>query len=378
MSGVCEDLFYLPLQSAISAADMRVLRQVENSGSNEPSAPAEQPVFWSQFVGDHQNERLKCLADPKSFQADFWPLVLYGEGSNGKTSIAMAFASRFANEIGIQPDFERAADFIRRHRDAIQTETVNDFRKRYYNAELLVFDDIQLLKGRASVQSEFIKLLDLFAIRKKPLIVTINELPEVSNVLIPQLASRLSSGLVLPVNRPGPLARREISTMLAKRFDVSLSPCAVDFIADHCDFAVPRMTLLFSRLHQSSSAERSLSGKDVKRILFGDKKHYDRDVKILVDIVTKHFELSPAEIRGKSRKQTTVLARGICIFLCRDLLQLSFAKIGECFGGRDHSTIIHAYNNINQSATDDPSFAGNITELRRQLTNQFMMVHDYG
>lgn len=378
MSAIHGDLFYLPLQSALSVAD---LRTISAHTSDSDSSYLNPTTFWAQFVGDQSNQGLQCLADPTKFHPTFWPLVLYGGSGNGKTSIAMAFANRLANEQGLSPLFIRAADLVRRHRDAIQTDRLSEFRKRFMAADLLIVDDLHVLKNRTSVQQELAKLIDALQSRKKPFIATLDSMPSTCESLIPQLASRLSGGLVLPVNRPGQAARHDIAIQLSQRFELKLDNSAIDFIVDHCDFSVPRLTQLFAQLKhswQTKATEETLSDRldanHVKLALFGNRAHYDRDIQLISKIVAKHFELSVEEVRGKSRKQTTVLARSICIYLCRDLLQISFAKIGRCFGGRDHSTIIHGHKNMINQMKRDTALVNTIRELRRKLTDQFLLV----
>lgn len=375
MTSVCGDLFYLPLQSALTAADIRVISQPTDDGSFNNDNHG----FWSQFVGDESNSMLRCLANPAEFQPTFCPLVLYGGSGNGKTSIAMAFANRLAGDLGLRPTFVRAADIIRRHRDAIQTDSMAEFRNRFLTAQVLVIDDLQFLKNRLAVQKELAKLLDGLILRKKPVIATIDVLPNTNDLLIPQLASRLSTGLVLPVNRPGSAARSSIVRQLSERFHLQLEDSAIEFIVEHCDFSVPRLTQLFSQLKHTftqTDSDQALEESHIKLALFGTRSHFDRDIQVITKQVAKHFELTVDALRSKSRKQTTVLARNICIYLCRDLLQLGFANIGRCFGGRDHSTIIHAYNNVVKSISKDPALGNTVTELRRKLTDQFLLIVD--
>lgn len=375
MTSVCGDLFYLPLQSALTAADIRVISQQADEGSFNNNSHG----FWSQFIGDESNSVLRCLADPTAFQPAFCPLVLYGGSGNGKTSIAMAFANRLAGDMGSQPTFVRAADIVRRHRDAIQTDSMAEFRNRLLSAQVLVIDDLQFLKNKRAVQKELTKLLDGLILRKKPVIATIDVLPNTNDLLIPQLASRLSTGLVLPVNRPGSAARHSIVQQLAERFHLQLEDSAIEFVVEHCDFSVPRFTQLFAQLKNTltqSDSDKPLKESQIKLALFGTRSHFDRDIQVITNLVSQHFELTVDALRSKSRKQTTVLARNICIYLCRDLLQLGFANIGRCFGGRDHSTIIHAYNNVVKSISKDPTLATTVTELRRKLTDQFLLIVD--
>ena len=384
MSAVCGDLFYLPLQTTPSVAACKSMspRAAESGWDAELSSG-----FLTQFIGDSSNSALKCLVDPNSIRDEFWPLVLYGGSGHGKTSIAMAFANRLAEQGAEQrtkqksgqltPTFFRAGDIVRRHRDAIQTDSIDDFRRRFFSADILVIDDLNLLNGKIAVQTELVKLLDSCFTAKKPVILTVDHLPGSGEGLIPQLSSRLVGGLVLPVNRPGQAARRTIASKLAERFGIVLDSSAADFVVDHCDFPVPRMTQLFAQLKHSlgpESGDTPLSSDKIKQSLFGDNRHYDRDMQMIIRLVAAHYELEETVLKSKSRKQTTVLARNICVYLARDLLQLSFAKIGRCFGGRDHSTVIHAHKNIVSLIENDPQLLSSISELKRKLTDQFLLV----
>lgn len=374
MSAVCGDLFYLPLYSALSASDIRTIAAPTEPISHKSKL---NNGFWKQFIGDQANSSLKCLADPADIHPSFWPLVLYGDSGNGKTSIATAFANRLADDLGLEPMFVRAADVVRRYRDAIQTDSVADFRRRFMTSQVLIMDDLHVLKNKQAVQKEIAKLLDGLTSRQKPVIVTINCMPNHADWLIPQLASRLQSGLVLPVNRPGVAARNAIVTQLAQRFSLKLADTAIQFIVDHCDFSVPRLTQLFAQLKHSlieHEPGNPLDASHIKMALFGDRAHFDQDIQLITRSVADSFGLTTKEICSKSRKQTTVLARGVSIFLCRDVLQLSFAKIGRCFGGRDHSTIIHAHKNIVNSMSEDTALTNTVAELRRKLTDQFLLV----
>lgn len=374
MSTVCGDLFYLPLQTAPSVAAGKSMspRAAESGWDAELGSG-----FLTQFIGDSSNSALKCLVDPNAIRDEFWPLVLYGGTGHGKTSIAMAFANRLAEQKMVTPTFFRAGDIVRRYRDAVQTDSIDDFRKRFFTADILVIDDLNLLSGKIAVQTELVKLLDSCFARKKPVIFTLDCVPGSGEGLLPQLSSRLVNGLVLPVNRPGQSARRTIATKLAERFGIALDSSATDFVVEHCDFPVPRMTQLFAQLKHSLNpelADTPLSSDKIKLSLFGDNRHYDRDMQLIIQLVARHFELEEAVLKSKSRKQTTVLARNICVYLARDLLQLSFTKIGRCFGGRDHSTVIHAHKNIVNLIENDPKLFSSVSELRRKLTDQFLLI----
>lgn len=365
----------------------------------------QRPTGLARFVGDEENQILRILIEEPAanFSSDSssiaWPLVLFGPTGTGKTSLAMNIisdiATRFydrlpadSKRIPEKPIVMTALDFDRKFRAALETNSVPDFRLRFIRCGGLVIDDVQKLSKKQVAQQELLRLIDEMLLRKRPLVLTMEEDPLQSKGLIPQLASRLSGGLALPVRAPGRAARTVIIRDLCQINGLELSENAVNLLVDRLNVTVPKIVNFFHQLQLSLRA-KSQKGDETQIIDAGfitrmfDRSDDDRQklTKIIIDQVATEYQVKPSDLRSNSRKQSIVMARAIAIYLNRKLLGTSFLKIGSLFGNRDHSTIMHANRKIeklvtlaqDRAADNQSAIASSkkIEKLEQNLTNQF-------
>jgi len=360
----------------------------------------ERPSGLARFVGDHKNQLLRIFSDEHSIRLcqqmshdssrHWWPLVLFGPSGTGKTSLALALISEISDP-QLAPDSESssklssansanqnssgsknrtpsrsnekpvvlsAADFDRRFRAAIASDSVADFRRRMLRCSGLVIDDLQQIVDKSAAQNELLYLIDQRALRNRPLIFTMEQDPVRCDGLSPQLISRLSGGLCLPVHAPGRDALKTILLDLAQCHHLTLTDNAIALLLDRLQVTVPKILHFFSQLKMAVRTEsmddtksQSLPVIDatfITRMFYRSESDRLKLAKLIIKHVAAEFHLKPTDIRSDSRKQSFVMARGISIWLIRKLLDLSFAKIGSLFGNRDHSTIMHAYRKTDQ------------------------------
>ena len=368
--------------------------------NGELSATESRPSGLARFVGDQPNMLLKYFAlesgnriPTHHIDAGFqWPLVLFGPSGTGKTSLALTLVSDLvdgfeANNICQSENankalFMTALDFDRRYRSALETDAVLDFRKRLTRCAGLVIDDIHRLSDKPAVQNEFVLILDEMCRKNRPIVITTESSPQLSSGLSAQLVSRLSGGLCLPVHPPGRAARLEIIQDLAQINGLQLTTDAAQLLADRLNVTAPKLTHFFAQLKttlRSASDDLSEAIDSAKLTRLFKKSDHDIDKlsRLIIKLVASRYHLKPAELKGNSRKQSTVLARSVAIYLNRELLGTSFLKIGSFFGNRDHSTIMHSYRKINRivSGSDaNPDVASTKTAvetLKQQLSEQF-------
>ena len=212
-----------------------------------------------------------------------------------------------------------------------------------------LIDSLHLLKDKESVQLELIYLLDVMKEKGVPVVLTSlkNPLNEFTNG---PLNSRLMSGLSLEFRLPGQKARREIFTELAKIHKLDIQPKAIDWLVERMNTSVPKLNHFLLQLKAQLAGSGDFSELDTAFFetmfdLATTKSGLER-TKTIIQLVSKTCQIKPSEMKSNSRKQSVVKARGIAIYLCRTLLKTSFTKIGNNFGNRDHSTVMHAYNKI--------------------------------
>lgn len=343
----------------------------------------------SRFFGDQANAMLKYLATDDFIDqltlgatAGLMPMVLYGPSGTGKTSLAMAMVSRLldATDCTETPIFVSGADFARRFYAAIETNCVDQFREKFLLAPAIIVDNVHQLVGKLPAQKELSSLVEICCQRGKPLVVTCPTLPLAIDGICGRLSSRLSCGLSLPLNPPGDQARLAIVKELAVIHDVQLSDDAVELLTDRFEVTVPKLEHLFHQIKlklkvDDSSAE--IDAASLQALLNPGEEDQQKMIRVIQKRVAKQFGLRLSDLKSGSRKQTVVLARGVGIFLTRTLLGTSFVKIGNAFGNRDHSTVLHAHQKISsmydQGTQTNHACAtvSTIDCLKQQLTDQF-------
>jgi chromosomal replication initiator protein len=375
--------------------------------NGEPAASDARPLGIARFVGDESNVLLKYLVSESSNEHlaaldSHWPIVLFGPSGTGKTSLALTIISELSDRVDEsrqsksvvpfsakptttnsgKPVFMSALDFDRRFRSALETDSVEDFRSRLIQSSGLVVDDLHQLVGKLAAQNEFVLILEEMCRKNRPIVITLESSPQLCGSLSAQLVSRLSSGLTLPVNPPGPSARREIIRDLARINEIDLTEDAAELLVDRLNVTVPKLDHVFAQIKTSLRAEKTnpVQPVDATKLTMIFKKSVG-DLESLTQLIIKkvaaEFDLKVSELKSNSRKQSIVMARGVAIYLNRALLGTSFLKIGSYFGNRDHSTIMHANRKIEKliSSRDDNIDAGStknvVFKLKQQLTEQF-------
>jgi chromosomal replication initiator protein len=396
-SAATESVFSLPLNHFRCAG-------VESLGCSEESAEqVNLPTGLNRFVGDRPNQLLKVFHQGhKAFDKPsktsvwtsdtVWPLVLFGPSGAGKTSLGLSFLSDLnglstANvehqSTEQKPGYISASDFDRRFRSAMETDSVVEFRSTLASRSGLLIDNLHELASKPVAQHEMVQLIDEMVAKNRPILFTMTDSPFESTQLIPQLASRLGSGLSLPVSPPGPDARFEIIRDLAELHRLRFTPQAMLILVEKLPVTVPGINHFLLQFKLSlAESDRShntpiIEADQVSQWLDTDDSATVEIEKLIRKAVAKTFNVTVADLASQSRKQTTVLARGVAIWLNRQLTQTSFKKIGQQFGNRDHSTIMHSWRKIdclvNKNQTNSDTVLATqktIRKLEQTLTQQ--------
>ena len=376
MSSAVENQFF-----SIPLRHLRSAHFTNEQALTENSVPG---LF--RYVGDAENEILRYLALDQPLMSTDWPLVFYGASGTGKTSLALSVIDQLLEETQPvlpideiqsfrQPAIFSAPDFVRRFHAAIETNSVTDFRARIVGSSALLIDNVHLLADKPGAQNELIYLLDEMSENDVPVVITHLDTPLSNCNLISHLTSRLSSGLCLELRIPGPQARAELLRELAVIHQLEIHEDAIRWLVDRFNVTVPKLNHFFTQLTAeilSASNHRKLDLAFFQSLLETGGDQSER-TKAIVRQVAAEFRIKTSDLKSNSRKQSVVLARGVAIYLCRTLLKTSFTRIGESFGNRDHSTVMHAHNKILKILENRPGSAihKTILALKDKLSNEF-------
>jgi len=268
-------------------------------------------------------------------------------------------------------------DFVRNITSSLRHNTIEDIKLFYQSADLLLVDDIHLIAGKEKSQEEFFHIFNFLFNGKKQIIFTCDQPPKNIRSLEERLKTRFSQGLNLHLTPPELEMRAAILLKKSQneKINISLTEDLALFIAGHITSNVRDLEGALLKLKAfvdfSKMDQTLISKEDVENAL-GDliKPQINNiDVNDIQKEVSKHYALTISDLSSRSRKQHTVLARQMAIYICHELTSLSLNKIGKHFGNRDHSTVIHAIKKINEKMLASTEIKNDYDIIKLKLAN---------
>jgi len=297
------------------------------------------------------------------------PLFIYGDSGLGKTHILHAVGHEVKR---LRPDvhvfYVSAERFTNEMIWAIQHGQTLAFRNRYRNVDVLLVDDVQFLAGKESTQEEFFHTFNALRDAHKQIVVTADKAPKDIAGLEERLISRFNQGLVADTQQPDLETRIAILRARADEDpgNARLADDVVLMIADRVrgnvrelEGCLVRLLAVASLTHREITLE--LANEVVAQYVRPEAEHHQPE-KILA-AVSERFGVRPETLVGKRRTQAIALPRQVAMYLMRHLTELSLVEIGRCFGGRDHSTVIHACRQIAEKIQHDDAFRDKVNGL---------------
>lgn len=301
----------------------------------------------------------------------FNPLVIYGGTGLGKTHLMHsignhAIAIGKAKRVVYVSSEKFTIEFV----DAIQSDRVNEFSYFYRSVDLLIVDDIQFFSGKEKTQDNFFHTFNTLYQLGKQIVLSSDVPPKELKGLDERLISRFQSGLTADIQPPDLETRIAILRKKSEDNSFELPQDVVDFIAANVTSNIRELEgCLISLIARSSLDNREITvdlAKDVLRMVVNDSKS-PINIDQIQRIVCEYFDIPEDLLRAKTRKQEVVNARQVAMFLSKELTNSSLKTIGLHFGGRDHSTVIHSCQSIQDRINSDSSFKQNVDQLRRRV-----------
>ncbi len=349
------------------------------------SAPLNPRYTFEQFVIGKSND-VAAAASQAAAQAPgkvYNPLFIYGDTGLGKTHLMQAIAHELLRKTPtLRLAFVGTEQFTNDFVSAIQGGQMHEFRRRYREIDLLLVDDVQFLKGKESTQEEFFHTFNAIYEAGRQIVLTSDRPPKEIPGLESRLVSRFEWGMVANVDSPD----------LEHRIAILKKKASLD----HLELTIPDEVIEFIAQHVKSSV-RELEGSIIKLLAYASLKHREISVELarealkdklrssantsdfpdvpptsitvatIQQLVSREWGVTPDGLRSKTRTKQLTGPRQVAMYLCRELLALQLVEIGNAFGGRDHSTVIHSLDRVAEDMRAMPEFAERVTRLRSML-----------
>jgi chromosomal replication initiator protein len=316
-----------------------------------------------------------AIAVAESPGKSYNPLTIYGDSGLGKTHLLHAlghYVRSYFDRVRVRyvSTEELTNDFI----NAISQNKGVEFRRRYRDIDVLLIDDIQFLEGKEQTQEEFFHTFNTLHNAQKQIVMTSDRPPKLLENLEPRLRSRFGWGLITDVQPPDLETRIAILRKKAGQERLVAGPEVLEFIASRIQTNIRELEGALIRVTAFASLNRQpvdlALAEQVLKDLIPDGAEAQITTSMIMAQTASYFDVTIEDLCGQSRTHTLVGARQIAMYLCRELTDLSLPKIGAQFGGRDHTTVMHAERKIKTLMGERRSVFNQVTELTARIRQQ--------
>ena len=330
---------------------------------------------FDNFIKGEGNQLARAAAGAISDNpggTSFNPLFLYGGVGLGKTHLIQAIGNQIVKNFPDRKVIYLSSDiFTVEFVESIQSNKVNEFSNFYRSMDVLIIDDIQFLIGKEKTQDLFFHIFNTLHQSRKQIILSSDKPPKDLKGLDERLISRFQWGLTADIQPPELETRIAILKRKAESYGMMVSNEILEYIAMNITSNIRELEgclikLLASVSLSSKEITFELAKKTVKEIAT-DRKASTLTIETITKVVCEHLGVAENKIRDKTRKKEIVLARQIAMYLAKELTLSSLKTIGLHFGGRDHSTVIHACNSIEDYISKDYSFQNIVDEIKNKV-----------
>ncbi|MCI1959963.1 MAG: chromosomal replication initiator protein DnaA [Clostridia bacterium] len=330
-------------------------------------------VFESFVVGNsNRMAHAASLAVAESPAGAYNPLFLYGNAGLGKTHLMHSIAHYILDH---QPDskvlYVTSETFTNELINSISTNKNEEFRNKYRNIDVLLIDDIQFIAQKERTQEEFFHTFNALHSNNKQIIISSDRPPKEIKTLEERLKTRFEWGLIADIQPPDYETRIAILRKKAKMDGLIVPDNVMNYIAKYINTNIRELEGALTRI----VAFATLTNKEINvelaeeamKDVFDHTNENSMTVDFIQEIVANYFKISVADLKGSKKPKSIAYPRQIGMYLSRKLLDISLSKIGEDYGGRDHTTVLHAINKIEKDIEKDQKLSDVLLELEKRI-----------
>ena len=329
-------------------------------------------TFENFVVGaSNQFAHAACMAVATQPGDNYNPLFIYGGVGLGKTHLVNAIGHRAEALRGsLKVVYLSSESFMNELIGSLRRDRMDEFKAKFRSVDILILDDVQFIAGKERTQEEFFHTFNSLYESHKQIVITSDKFPKEIPGLEDRLRNRFEWGLIADIQPPDMETRVAILQKKAEAEGVNLPPDVAIFLASNISSNVRELEGSLTRLSAFSSLTKAPITLDLtKEVLRNTLKGADREITVesIQKTICDYFNIKIGDLKAKRRTQNIALPRQVAMYLCRKHTENSFPAIGDKFGGRDHSTVIHASKTIEQRIKDDPHMQNTIDKLERTL-----------
>ncbi len=363
----------IPHQNTPSHAKTFVQRRQEEQQERTAIHLNKQNTFDNFVVGSgNQMAHAACMAVASMPGRAYNPLFIYGDTGLGKTHLMQAVAhhvlsqSKRANVV-----YTSTERFTNEFIAELQKNNLGEFRKKYRNVDVLLIDDVHFLSGKERIQEEFFHTFnELFESQKQIILSSDRPASEIAK-LESRLVSRFQWGLVTDIQAPDLETRMAILDKKAAAMNLVLPHDVIERLANKVSRNVRKLEGALNRIASYVSLTHAPINTDliehILHDLFAEEQTIEITIEMIQQKICSHFRLTMEDITGKKRPANIAFPRQIAMYLCRLLTTRSLSEIGNCFGGRDHGTVIHACKAVENSMEQDSAIKRTVESLQAMI-----------
>ena len=367
----------IPIQQDPSFTSSSTINHIKNQQkkTEETYSPLNPKYTFDSFVIGNSNRfaHAASLAVAEVPAKVYNPFFIYGGVGLGKTHLMHAIGHRIMQ---IHPEtkvlYISSEKFTNDFINAIMSGHPENFRNRYRSIDVLLIDDIQFLAKKEQTQEEFFHTFNALHEANKQIIISSDRPPKDIPTLEDRLRSRFEWGLTTDIQSPDLETRIAILRKKALLENITIPNDVIVYISTRIDNNIRELEGAFNRVNAFSFLNRKpitieLAIEALKD-LFPKEKANQITPQLIQEIVALHFKIKTDDLISKRRTRNVTVPRQLAMYLCRELTDWSLPKIGEVFGGRDHTTVIHSYEKVNRERLEDTKLANLLNELSTRIT----------
>ncbi|MFD0538944.1 chromosomal replication initiator protein DnaA [Actinomadura luteofluorescens] len=366
-----------PTPEALSPTHGRPpLRLAQQSGASEHARLNPKYTFETFVIGSSNRfAHAAAVAVAEQPTKAYNPLFVYGDSGLGKTHLLHAIG-HYAQSLfnGARVRYVSSEEFTNDFINSIRDGKADGFRRRYRDVDILLVDDIQFLEGKEQTQEEFFHTFNTLHNASKQIVISSDRPPKELVTLEDRLRNRFEWGLTTDVQPPELETRIAILQKKARQEGLAAPPDVLEFIASQIATNIRELEGALIRVTAFASLNRQSVDMKLAEIVLKDLIPNDSGPEITAAMImaqtVEYFGTTIDDLCGPSRSRMLVTARQIAMYLCRELTELSLPKIGQQFGGRDHTTVMHAERKIRSLMAERRAIYNQVTELTGRIKHQ--------